>query len=161
MKTHSPVCPGLWLLLSIAAHLAARSTDYVGTLDQSVTPTTIVSGFIVEKSQTLGQSFTVGRYGILTDVEILVGRNPVPPRAKAGKVQLTWTPAASHHYNIYRGMNAGGPYLKIASTTSTYCTYLDETVTNNSVYYYVVRQANPLDQEFCQSNEAVGRPRAR
>ena len=46
-------------------------------------------------------------------------------RAKPGKVQLTWSHSGAHHYNIYRGTISGGPYLKIASTTSTYSTYLD------------------------------------
>jgi hypothetical protein len=84
--------------------------------------------------------------------------NDLAARAKPGKVQLTWTHTGAHHYNIYRGTVSGGPYLKIASTTSTYSTYLDQTVVNGTTYYYVVREANLLDEERCQSNQASARP---
>jgi hypothetical protein len=82
-------------------------------------------------------------------------------RAKAGKVQLTWTHTGAHHYNVYRGTISGGPYLKIGSTTSTYSTYLDSTVVNGTTYYYVVREADFLDQEQCQSNEVSARASTR
>jgi len=82
-------------------------------------------------------------------------------RSKIGMVQLVWSPVAAHHVNIYRGTVSGGPYLKIASTSSMYSTYLDRAVVNNTVYYYVVREADALDRESCQSNEVVGRPRTR
>jgi hypothetical protein len=82
-------------------------------------------------------------------------------RPKSGKVQLTWTHTGAHHYNVYRGTISGGPYLKIASTTSTYSTYLDSAVVNGTTYYYVVRQANPLDLELSQSNQASAKPTAR
>jgi hypothetical protein len=75
-------------------------------------------------------------------------------RPKLSKVQLTWTQSGAHHYNVYRGTISGGPYLKIASTTSTYSTYLDTTVTVGSTYYYVIRPATIIDEETCQSSEA-------
>jgi hypothetical protein len=79
-------------------------------------------------------------------------------RAKSGQVQLTWTHTGAHHYNVYRGTVDGGPYLKIGSTTSTYSTYLDRSVVNGTRYYYVVREANALDVEVCQSNQATAKP---
>ncbi len=82
-------------------------------------------------------------------------------RPKPGKIQLVWTHSGAHHYNVYRGLINGGPYVKIASTTSTYSTYLDETVVNNTVYYYVVREADALDNELCQSNQITGIARVR
>ncbi len=82
-------------------------------------------------------------------------------RVKPGKVQLVWSHTGAHHYNVYRGTTAGGPYLKIGSTSSVYSTYLDTSVVNNTTYYYVVREADLLDNEPCQSNQASGRPRAR
>jgi len=90
--------------------------------------------------------------------------NPAPvcvanlaARAKAGKIQLTWTYNGAHHYNVYRGAIDGGPYLKIASTSSTYSTYLDSTVVNGTTYYYVLREADAADREYCQSNQASAR----
>jgi hypothetical protein len=82
-------------------------------------------------------------------------------RAKPGKVQLVWSHTGAHHYNVYRATVAGGPYVKIATTTSTYSTYLDQSVVNNTTYYYVVREANFLNQETCQSNETSARPSTR
>lgn len=74
-------------------------------------------------------------------------------RPKAGKIQLTWIHSGAHHYNVYRGTIAGGPYLKIAATTSTYSTFLDANAVNGTRYFYVVREADFLDRESCQSNE--------
>jgi fibronectin type 3 domain-containing protein len=103
-----------------------------------------------------------------TVVNVLVPSDPVcscvsdlVARAKPGKVQLVWTHTGAHHYNVYRGTVSGGPYLKIASTTSTYCTYLDHTVVNGMTYYYVVREANLINTEECQSNQASARPKIR
>ena len=82
-------------------------------------------------------------------------------------VQVTWTQVAgADHYNVYRGTVAGGPYLKIGSTSSSYSVYTDGYPTPsglvlNTTYYYVVRPADALDREECQSNEASARPRAR
>ena len=78
--------------------------------------------------------------------------------AKSGEIQLIWTHTDADHYNIYRGTVSGGPYPKIASTTSSFSTYLDSTVVNGTTYYYVVRPADNLDAEECQSNEASGTP---
>jgi hypothetical protein len=80
--------------------------------------------------------------------------NNLTARSKAGKIQLTWTYTGVHHYNVYRGTIDGGPYLKIGATTSTYSTYLDTTVVNGTTYYYVVREADSLGQEQCESNQA-------
>jgi PKD repeat protein len=79
-------------------------------------------------------------------------------RAKDNKVQLVWTHSGAHHYNVYRGTTAGGPYVKIASTTSTYSTYLDLGLTYGVTYYYVVRPAALNDDELCQSNEVNATP---
>jgi len=82
-------------------------------------------------------------------------------RPKSGKIQLTWTSTGVDHYNVYRGAISGGPYLMIASTTSLYSTYLDQTVVNGTMYYYIVRPALITDAETCQSNQAMARPTAR
>jgi hypothetical protein len=82
-------------------------------------------------------------------------------RPKSGKIQLTWTHTGAHHYNVYRSTVNGGPYVKIAATASTYSTYLDATVINGTTYYYVVREANLLDEEKCESNQASAQPASR
>jgi hypothetical protein len=82
-------------------------------------------------------------------------------RPKSGKVQLTWTHTGAVSYNVYRSTTAGGPYVKIANTTSTYSTYLDTGLTDGVTYYYVVREAALNGDELCQSNEANATPVAR
>jgi len=82
-------------------------------------------------------------------------------RPKSGKVQLTWAHTGAVSYNVYRSTVSGGPYAKIANTTSTYSTYLDTGVTNGTTYYYVVRPAALNGDELCQSNEASATPTAR
>jgi hypothetical protein len=81
-------------------------------------------------------------------------------RPKSGKVQLTWTDNGAHHYNVYRGTTAGGPYSKIAETTSRYSTYLDTTVVNEVTYFYVIRTAEASGRETCQSSETSAKPTA-
>jgi hypothetical protein len=82
-------------------------------------------------------------------------------RAKLSKIQLTWTHTGADHYNVYRSTISGGPYVKIAETSSTYSTYLDSSVTTGITYYYVVRPAQINGNETCQSNQASARPVAR
>jgi hypothetical protein len=118
-------------------------------------------------------SFPSSGFGNLSDTDtavvvVLASTDPIcgcvdnlEARAKPGKVQLTWTHTGAHHYNVYRGTIHGGPYLKIASTTSTYSVYIDFSVMNGTTYYYVVREANFLNEERCQSNEGSATPRTR
>lgn len=82
-------------------------------------------------------------------------------RAKDSEVQIVWTDTGADHYNVYRSTTQGGPYSFVASTTSTYSTYLDTGLTNGTTYYYVVRTAEPNGAETCQSNEASATPAAR
>lgn len=87
--------------------------------------------------------------------------NNLTARAKGTKIQLTWSNVAADHYNIYRGPVSGGPYTRLATTYSTYCTWLDNKVVSGTTYYYVVRPADALDRELCQSNEASAKPSPR
>lgn len=75
-------------------------------------------------------------------------------RPKLNKIQLTWTNTGAHRYNVYRSTVSGGPYFFIGFTSSTYSTFLDGSVTTGVTYYYVVREADALGRELCQSNEA-------
>ncbi|SPD75628.1 exported hypothetical protein [uncultured Desulfobacterium sp.] len=64
----------------------------------------------------------------------------IAARCKPGKVQLTWTHiAGTERYDIYRSTESDPTnFVKIAETTSTYSTYLDEPVANEVTYLYVV-----------------------
>ncbi|MFT3825513.1 MAG: T9SS type A sorting domain-containing protein [Chitinophagaceae bacterium] len=59
-------------------------------------------------------------------------------------VQLDWAenPNASEQetgYEIYRGTVTGGPYKLIAVTAPNVVTYLDNNLSSNTTYYYVIR----------------------
>jgi PKD repeat protein len=132
-------------------------------------------GYLIQLRVTdsTGTSFPSSPTGDLSDVAsaqvfVLSAQDPLcdcvdnlAARAKLTKIQLTWTPTGADHYNIYRGTISGGPYLKIAETSSTYSTYLDSTVVTGTTYYYVVRPAQLNGNEACQSNQASARPVSR
>jgi len=155
--------------------------DGDGAYDDATGPTPDVTAFFtalgagsyliqLKVTDNTALSFPSSGFGNLSDTDsaVVVVRSATDPacscirdlvgRAKPGKVDLLWTHSGAHHYNVYRGTVSAGPYLKIGSTTSTYSTYLDNTVVNGTTYYYVVRPANAFDQEQCQSNEASVRP---
>jgi len=124
-------------------------------------------------TDTTSTSFPSGGFGDLTDTDsaqVFVKSandqactcvDDLAARAKDGKIQLVWTHTGTVSYNVYRSTISGGPYLKIANTTSTYSTYLDTGVTSGTTYYYVVREVALNTNELCQSNEVSATPTAR
>jgi len=72
-------------------------------------------------------------------------------RAKLDKIQLTWTHNGSTTYHIYRseaGETSG--FSEIATTSSTYSTFLDEGLTVGKTYWYKVS-----DDGTCSNSEVV------
>jgi hypothetical protein len=73
------------------------------------------------------------------------------------QVTLTWDAVAgATGYNVKRSTTAGGPYETIATTVSG-TSYVDTSVTNGTIYYYVVTAIN-ADGESSNSNEASATP---
>lgn len=118
-------------------------------------------------TDTTGSSFPSSGLGDLSStasavVRVRAGTDPLcscvgnlAARAKASKVQLTWSDTnAAAGYNVYRGTQSGGPYTLLGHTTSTYSTFLDSGVTLGSSYHYVVRRTAANSNELCQSNQA-------
>jgi fibronectin type 3 domain-containing protein len=71
-------------------------------------------------------------------------------------VALTWNPSSSSikGYNVYRGVDPGGPHLRIASLVpSNSCK--DNWVFSGQTYYYVVTAVALNSAESGYSNEAV------
>jgi hypothetical protein len=82
--------------------------------------------------------------------------------AKSKMVQLTWTAqTGADHYNIYRSTVNGGPYSKIGVGTQLQTVFFDNTVSNGTTYYYVIRPASIGEVESCQSNQVSALPRGR
>jgi len=97
---------------------------------------------------------------------VLRTAQPTPPNAPTlaaaegnAAVTLTWAPAsgvAASYYNVYRSHVYGGGYAKIGEATGT--TYVDDTVTNGTLYYYVVTAVSTLGVESGFSNEVSALP---
>ncbi len=82
---------------------------------------------------------------------------PLKATPEVGGMLLEWgSYGGAHHYNVYRGLVAGGPYLWVGSAPGLL--YHDLPGALNRAYYYVVRPAELNGDELCQSNEASGEP---
>ena len=88
---------------------------------------------------------------------------PAPPlnlTATAGnqQVSLAWTTSTgATSYNVKRAATNGGPYTTVASPAGT--SYTDTTVTNGTIYYYVVTAVS-ASGESANSNQASATPSA-
>lgn len=84
---------------------------------------------------------------------------PTNLTATAGdsQVTLSWTEVtAATGYNVERSITAGGPYTTVGSNVSG-ISYVDNTVTNGTAYYYVVTALNGI-HESGPSNETSAMP---
>ena len=88
-------------------------------------------------------------------VESLTGTGTPPPQHS---VNLSWTASSSQNisgYNIYRGVNSGGPYSKINSVLNASTLYTDTTVADGLTYYYVTTAVNSSNTESAYSNQTT------
>jgi len=72
-------------------------------------------------------------------------------------VNLSWNASTSQNvigYNVYRGLQSGGPYNKINSVLDPNLAYTDTSVADGTTYYYVTTSVNSNDEESVYSNEA-------
>jgi hypothetical protein len=72
-------------------------------------------------------------------------------------VSLSWDASTSvvTGYNVYRGTQSGGPYVKLTSSPQPGVSYTDSTVQDSSTYYYVSTSVNSQGQESSYSNQAT------
>jgi hypothetical protein len=85
---------------------------------------------------------------------------PTNLTATAGNSQviLSWdVVTGATGYIVKRSTTVGGPYLTIA-TNVTGTSYIDNTVTNGTTYYYVVTAVDGSSNESANSNEASATP---
>ena len=74
------------------------------------------------------------------------------------QVSLAWTASTgATSYNVKRAATNGGPYTTVASPTGT--SYTDTTVTNGTIYYFVVTAVS-ASGESANSNQASATPSA-
>jgi len=63
-------------------------------------------------------------------------------------------------YNIYRSTTSGSGYTKLNSSLLTSSDYADDSVTNETTYYYVVTATDTASNESVYSSEKSARPSA-
>jgi TatA/E family protein of Tat protein translocase len=62
-------------------------------------------------------------------------------KAGTGQVSLSWNAAVgASSYNVMRSGTSGGPYARIATTSST--SYSDESLASGATFYYTVSSSN-------------------
>ena len=72
-------------------------------------------------------------------------------------VNLSWNASTSQNvigYNVYRGLQSGGPYNKINSVLDPNLAYTDTSVADGTTYNYVTTSVNSNDEESVYSNQA-------
>jgi hypothetical protein len=81
------------------------------------------------------------------NIRLLAASPPASPTATPSDslVSLRWNSApGATGYNVQRSTKAGGPYTVLSAGTNVSATnFTDLTVTNGTVYYYVVSAVNP------------------
>lgn len=75
----------------------------------------------------------------------------------AHSVSVSWnaSPSTVAGYNVYRGTQSGGPYVKLNSSLQPATTYTDNSVQPGAIYFYVVTAVDASSQESVFSNEST------
>lgn len=76
-------------------------------------------------------------------------------------VQLLWAANVDYDmagYNVYRSQTSGGPYEKVNVQLVEETSYIDRTVTNEIVYYYVISAVDIYENESLYSDEIDAMP---
>ena len=133
------------------------TTTQTSYMDMSVTNATTYY-YVVTAVNTVGESANSNQASATPTAA------PTPPAAPTGltatggnaQVSLSWTASSgASSYNVKRSTTNGGPYTQTASPTST--SYVDNSVTNGTTYYYVVTAVNSAGQSG-NSNQASATP---
>lgn len=79
-------------------------------------------------------------------------------QALPSSVTLSWAASTSANvtgYNLYRGVNSGGPYTKLTSSPVAALAYVDTSVSSGQVYYYLATAVDSSGNESTYSTEAA------
>lgn len=87
-------------------------------------------------------------------IKLSSGPSPLAISTGNGVLNLSWTAVGgASQYSLYRSTVSGGPYGKIADTSSL--SYVDSTVQNGVTYYYVVTATFANGDISLESNEVT------
>jgi hypothetical protein len=89
--------------------------------------------------------------------ETFSGSGGTVAQAKQHIVDLSWSLSASQvvGYNVYRGLQSGGPYSRLNSSAQPGPTFTDASVKSGSTYYYVATSVDASSVESPYSDEVV------
>jgi hypothetical protein len=83
--------------------------------------------------------------------ETLTGTGATPPQHT---VSLSWDAASGVvGYNVYRGIQSGGPYSVVNSVVDAGTNYADSSVQGGQIYYYVTTSVDSTGAQSPYSNE--------
>ncbi|WP_438446659.1 immunoglobulin-like domain-containing protein [Gorillibacterium sp. sgz5001074] len=79
--------------------------------------------------------------------------------AQLSKINLIWDAVSgSTGYNVYRSTKSGSGYVKLNSPPLTAASFIDSAVTENTMYYYVVKTVGASGLESLPSAEVSAKP---
>jgi hypothetical protein len=156
---------------TLPATLTAAGMSVVVSAMTSPSPEFTVTGVPVPLTLAAGQSvpvnFTFAPQATGTaSADITFASNANSPTIEAvtgagvaqtnHRVDLSWSPSASEvaGYNVYRGIQSGGPYSLTDSARQASITFSDASVQAGNTYYYVVTAVDVSGVESTFSNEA-------
>jgi hypothetical protein len=125
---------------------AGKSVNYTVSFDPQTAGSVPGSVSFVSNASNSPSSQTLSGSGI---------SNPTNPSGHS--VSLNWDPSSStvSGYNIYRGIQSGGPYTKLNSALLSTTSYSDSTVQSGTTYYYVATAVDSSNIESSYSNQAT------
>ena len=94
------------------------------------------------------------------DLEFLGRPDPNPSADPAHHVTLSWNASMSSGvlgYNVYRGTESGGPYIKLNPSIVVSTNYRDNNVQSGQTYYYVVKATDSSNVESLRADEVAAR----
>jgi hypothetical protein len=117
------------------------------------------------QSATVAVSFDPQTQGALSGTLTVSSNAPVLQIPLSGtgaqavqhSISLSWSPSTSQviGYFIYRGTASGGPYSKIESSIDSSTSYVDTSVADGQIYYYVVTSVDSSNVESAYSNQVA------
>jgi len=138
---------------------SANVTDSEFSLSGIAFPVTIPAGqsmpftltFVPRTSGTAAATLSLASTAANSAAENLTGTGVAPPQHS---VNLSWDPASAVvGYNIYRGIQSGGPYSKINSVLDSSTIFTDTSVQSGQSYYYVTTSVDSTGAQSSYSNE--------
>lgn len=107
----------------------------------------------------------IAKHWLYITPDITAPAKPTGLTASGGNatVSLNWndnTETDLGGYNIYRSTTSGGSYTKLNSTPLASSDYIDNSVTNEIPYYYVVTAVDTNSNESARSSEVSALPSA-